>query len=90
MHDDARRVQRAPQARLPCTLELGLEPLTEIPGVGPGLNLLARAREHTTCGLDRERVAATARELVHRWQIAQLHWASAFSAAAGTSALRVS
>ena len=90
VHDDAGRVQRAPQARFPCTLELGLEPLTEIPGVGSGLNLLARARENTTCGLDCERVVATARELVHRWQVAQLHWASAFSAAAGTSALRVS
>ncbi len=90
VHDDAGRVQRAPQTRLPCALELGLEPLTEIPGIGPGLDLLARAREHRTGGLDRERVVAAARELVHRWQIAQLHCASAFSDAAGTAALRAS
>ena len=66
--------------------ELLPEPLLQVAGLGARLNLLARAREDRASRLDRERVVAPPRELVHRGQVAQPHCASAFSARTGTSA----
>ena len=53
--------------------------VAQVPGLGAGADLLARALEHTPRRVDRERIVAPACELVDRGQIAQLHWASAFA-----------
>ena len=86
VHDDAGRVQCAAQPRAAGRGELLPEPLLQVAGVGARLYVLARAREDRASRLDRERVVAPPRELVHRGQVAQPHCASAFSARIGTSA----
>ncbi len=87
--DDAGRVQRAAQPGFASSVELLPQALCEVAGLGAGLDLLACARENDASGLDGERVVARAGELVDRGQVAELHWASAFSGSAGVSALRV-
>jgi hypothetical protein len=81
VHDDTGRVQCAAQPRAASRRELLLKAFLQIPGICPCLYVLARAREDRASRLDRERLAAPPRQLVHRGQVAQPHCASAFSAA---------
>ena len=83
VHDHARRVEHAAQARRAHCHQLCSQPLGKVAGIGAGTDLLARTVEHGPRGVDRERVVQAARELVHRWQVAQLHDRKATSSAVG-------
>jgi hypothetical protein len=83
--DDARRVEHTLQARPSRVGQLLAQPRCEVAGVRARLDLLARPVDHPARGVDRERVARLARELVHRGKVAEPHGycASAFSGSCG-------
>ena len=73
VHDHARRVQHAAQARPPGLVELVVQSLAEVARIHSGPDLLPCALDHEPGGVDRERVVGRARELVHRRKVSQLH-----------------
>ena len=73
MHDHAGRVQHSPEPGTPRALELGAKALLEVARLCAGADLLACLLEHPPRGVDRQRVADRAGELVHRGEVAQLH-----------------
>jgi hypothetical protein len=73
VHDDAGRVEHAPERRPPRRAERLVESRPQVAGVGAGADLLARPLEHLPGGRDRERIVAAANELVHRRKIPQSH-----------------
>ncbi len=71
--DHAGGVDDAPQSWCSGRRELVLQARYEIPRISSGLYFFTRARENTARGLDGERIVASARQLVHRRQVAKLH-----------------
>ncbi len=70
MDDHAGRVEHAPQPGCAHSGELGADARLEVTRIGAGGDLLARAREDQTRGVDGERIADRARELVDRREVA--------------------
>ena len=78
VEEDARRVQHALESRTPPRRQLDERPLDQIPGIGTGADLLARALEGRTRGGEDERPRLereplVAQELVDGRQIAEAH-----------------
>ena len=71
--DHAGRVEHARQRRRSRGRELVGKACLEVAWVGPRLDLLARPREHCPGGLDGQRVAGLAGQLVDRRQVSKAH-----------------
>ena len=86
VHDDAGGVQDAPQPWRPQHGELGVDPSAQVAGIDADPDLLAGPVDDGPRRVDRERVAGRSGELVHRRQVAKLHYVAARSASAMTCA----
>lgn len=73
MHDDSRGIENTPELRAAGRAELGRQSGGQVARIACCLDLRARMLEHDPRRLDGERVIDAARELVHRWQVTQLH-----------------
>ncbi len=49
------------------------QPLAQVSGLRPGLDLLSGAFQHGPRRVDGKRIVDVARQLVDRWKVAQLH-----------------
>src|SRR5262249_37072306 len=88
VHDHAGRVEDAAQTRRSGGLQLFLEPLAEIPGIGARLYLLTRVGNDRSRCLDGERGGARPCELVDGGEVAELHEAIATSKCSERSSCR--
>ena len=79
--DHAGRVEHAPERRRSRSLELLDEARPEVTRVDSRLDLLPRSREHLTGGLDGQRIAGIAGQLVDRRQVSKAHGRSVSGAA---------
>jgi hypothetical protein len=73
VHDHARRVERAAEAWSARVFELGTQARGEVTGFRAGADLLPRPFEHPARGVDCERVADRAGELVDGRKVPELH-----------------